>query len=71
MRAWPTRHGCPVGRLGNFEIINASDVLNDAVAYVIPDVHTEGEVRLGLHGQVRLDSSWPVGIYTPCCRVPE
>jgi hypothetical protein len=40
-------------------------MLNDAVAFVIPDVHAEGKVRLGFHGQVRLDSSWPAGIYTP------
>jgi len=25
---------------------------------VVPDVHAEGEVRLGFHGQVRLDLSW-------------
>jgi hypothetical protein len=69
MRCWPTRRGCSIGGLGNLEITNASDVLNDAGAYVIPDVHTEGAVRLGLHAQVPLDSSWPAGIYIPCCRV--
>jgi hypothetical protein len=36
-----------------------------AVAGVVPDVHAESKIRLGFHGQVRLDSSWPVGIYTP------
>jgi hypothetical protein len=46
-----------------------TNVLDDADACVIPDVHAEGKVRLGFHGQVRLDSSWPAGIYTLCCRV--
>src|SRR5262245_30139739 len=64
----PARYCCPVSCLGHLEIINASDVLDNAVATVIPDVHAEGEMRLGFHGQVRLDSSWPAGIYTPCCR---
>jgi hypothetical protein len=36
---------------------------------VFPDVHTEGKVGLGLHGQVRLDSSWPAGIYTLMLRM--
>jgi len=58
-RRWPTRHGCPTGRLCQLEVVHASDVLDDAVAGVVPDVHAEGEVRLGFHGQVRLDSSWP------------
>jgi hypothetical protein len=40
-------------------------VLDDAVASVVPDVHAEGEVRFGFHGQARLDSPWPVDIYTP------
>jgi len=42
-------------------IIEASDVLNDAVASGVPNIDAEGEVGLGLHGQVRLDSSWPAG----------
>jgi hypothetical protein len=33
------------------------------------NVLPEGEVRLGFHGQVRLDSSTPHTIYTPCCCV--
>jgi hypothetical protein len=39
-------------------------MLNDAVAFLILDVHAGGKVRHGFHGQVRLDSSWPAGIYT-------
>ena len=34
-------------------------MLNDAVAAVVPDIHAESEVRLGFHGQVPLDLSWP------------
>jgi bifunctional non-homologous end joining protein LigD len=63
-RRRPTRHGCPVGRFSHLEVIHASNVLDDAVASLVPDVHAEGEVRLGLHGQARLDSPWPAGIYT-------
>jgi bifunctional non-homologous end joining protein LigD len=63
-RRGPTGHGCPVGRFSYFEVIHASNVLDDAGAGLVPDVHTEGEVRLGLHGQARLDSPWPAGIYT-------
>jgi hypothetical protein len=33
---------------------HAGDVLDDAVACVVPDVHAKGEVRLDFHGQVRL-----------------
>jgi hypothetical protein len=43
---------------------------DDAVASVVPDVHAESEVRLGFHGQVRLDSSWPAGIYSLCLSRP-
>jgi hypothetical protein len=32
---------------------------------MVPDVHAEGEVRLGFHGQAQLDSPWP-GLYTLC-----
>ena len=59
----------PVGCLGHLKIVYTSDVLDDAVAGVVPDVHAESEVCLGFHGQVRLDSSWPADIYTPCCCV--
>jgi hypothetical protein len=52
----PTRHGCPVGRFSYLEVIHASNVLDDAGAGLVPDVHAEGEVRLGLNGQARLDS---------------
>jgi hypothetical protein len=44
-----------------------ADVLDDAVACIVPDVHAEGEVRLGFHGQAPLDLSWPAA--TPCCCV--
>ena len=58
------RHSARASSVG--EVVHASDVLDDAVAYVVPDVHAEGEVRLGFHGQAPLDLSWPAGIYTPC-----
>jgi hypothetical protein len=48
------------------EIGKVGDVLDNAVAGVVPDVHAEGKMRLGFHGQVRLDLSWPAGIYTAC-----
>jgi len=51
-------HGCPVGRLCHLEVVHTSDVLDDAVAGVVPDVHA-------VYGQVRLDSSWPAAIYSP------
>jgi hypothetical protein len=35
-------HGCPVGRICHLEVVHASDVLDDAFACVIPDVHAEG-----------------------------
>jgi len=33
------------------------------------DVDAKGEARFRLHGQVRLDSPWPAGIYSACCWV--
>jgi len=48
----PARHRRPVDRFGHLEIVGAGNVLDDAVASVVPDVHAEGEVRLGFHGQV-------------------
>jgi hypothetical protein len=59
----PTRHGRPVSRFRHLEVRHAGNVLDDAVASLVPDVHAESEVRLGLHGQARLDSPWPAGIY--------
>jgi hypothetical protein len=53
----------PVDRFGHLEIVGSGNVLDDAVASVVPDVHAEGEVRFGFHGQARLDSPWPVDIY--------
>src|SRR5262245_13836033 len=38
-------------------VVEASDVLNDAVASGVPNIDAEGEMRLGLHGQV--DSTRP------------
>src|SRR5258708_5439289 len=65
----PARHRRPVGCLCHLEVVDAGDVLHDAVAGVVPDVHAEGEVRFGFHGQARLDSPWPGTIYTLCCYV--
>jgi hypothetical protein len=48
----PTRHGRPVSRFHHREVIHASNVLDDGVASLVPDVHAKGEVGLGLHGQV-------------------
>ena len=39
-KATARRHG----RFGYLEIVHASDMLNDAVAAVVPDVHAKGEV---------------------------
>jgi hypothetical protein len=46
-----------VGRLGYFEVVHASDALNDAAAHVVPDVHAEGEMRLVFMG--KSDSTRP------------
>src|SRR5262249_36749798 len=42
-RRWPARHGCPVGCLGHIEVIDASDLLDDAVRGAIPDIHAESQ----------------------------
>jgi hypothetical protein len=47
-------------RDGQFEVGNARDVLDDAVACVVPDVHAEGEMRLGFHGQVHSTCPGPL-----------
>jgi hypothetical protein len=39
----------------------------DAAAGVIPDVYAEGKMRLGLHGQARLDSPAPHRYLCPSC----
>jgi len=44
-------------------------MLDEVVAGIVPNVDPEGKMRFGFHGQVRLDSSWPAGIYTLCCCV--
>jgi hypothetical protein len=67
-RPWPARYGCPISRFSNLEVVNASNVLDDAIACVVPDVDAEGEMRLGLHGQVRLDSPAWRGTYTAMLR---
>jgi len=55
---WPARDRRPVGRLRDLEVIDAGDVLDDAVRGAVSDIHVEGEVGRGLHrGQIRLD--WP------------
>ena len=58
VRRWPARDRRSVGRLRNLEVIDASDVLKDAVRGAVPDVHAEGEVSLGLHG-ASSDSTCP------------
>jgi ATP-dependent DNA ligase len=64
VRRWPACGRGPVGCFSHLEVIRASNVLDDAAASLVADVYAEGEVRLGLHGQARLDSPWPAGIYT-------
>src|SRR5262249_18522283 len=41
-------------------------MLHNTAAGVVPNVHAEGKVRLGFHGQVRLHSPWPGIVYKPC-----
>jgi hypothetical protein len=69
-RRWPARHSCPVPRLCYLEIVQANDVLDDIVACCVPDIDAErrNEIGPGLHGQVRLDSSWPAMLWR---RVPR
>jgi hypothetical protein len=50
-------------------IIQTSEMLDNLVAAAVPGIDPKGKMRLGFHGQVRLDSSWPIDIYTPCCCV--
>jgi hypothetical protein len=68
-RRWPAGDRRPVGRLRDLEVIDPSDVLDDAVRGAVPNIHAEGKVSLGLHGQVRPDWPAPRAIYTPCCCV--
>jgi len=42
-RRWPAQDGRPVGRFGYLEVVDASDVLDNAVACVVSDVHAEGK----------------------------
>jgi hypothetical protein len=41
------------------------------VAASVPDIDAKGEVGFGFHGQVRLDSSRPAGIYTAMLRLAQ
>src|SRR5262249_15626376 len=52
----------------NLEVVHASDLLDDVVRGVVPDVDAEGEVGLGFIGA---KSDWPAprAKYTPCCCV--
>src|SRR5262245_66025548 len=69
-RPWPAHDRRPVSRHRNLEVIDASDLLDDAVRGAVPDIHAEGRVALGLHRcQIRLDWPAPRAIYTPCCCV--
>ena len=43
-RPWPARNRCPVGRLRNLEVIDASDVLEDAVRGAVPDIHLNSDL---------------------------
>jgi hypothetical protein len=52
---WPARHCGPICRLGHLEVIHPSDVLNNAHAATVPNIDPKGKVRLGFHGQVRLE----------------
>jgi hypothetical protein len=47
----------------HLEVVHACDVLDDAVAGV-------ARMSTRFTDKSELDSSWPAGIYTPCCRVP-
>src|SRR5262249_6489234 len=65
-RLGPARNRCPIGRHRDLEVVHASDVLDNAVGCVVPNIDAEGKMRLGLHrGKFRLDLPWPVVIYTP------
>jgi hypothetical protein len=50
LRLRPSPDGAPIGRDRRLEIIDSSDVLNDAVTGIIPDIDAESEVGLRLHG---------------------
>jgi hypothetical protein len=36
----------------HLEVVHASNVLNDAVAVIVPDINAEGEMRLSVHARV-------------------
>ena len=50
LRLWPSSDGRPISCDGRFEIIHASDVLDDIVTGAIPNIDAECEVGLRLHG---------------------
>jgi hypothetical protein len=65
----PVLDRSPISGHGHGVIIEAGKVLDEVIAGVVPNVDPEGKIRLGFHGQVQLDSSWPDAIYRPCCCV--
>jgi hypothetical protein len=46
---WPARDCRPVGRLRDLDVIDASDVLKDAIRGAVPNIDAKGKVGLGLH----------------------
>jgi hypothetical protein len=63
-RRWPARDCRPVGRLRDLEVIDASDVLDDAVRRAVPDVDAKGEIRLGLMDKSDSTRPGPLVFYT-------
>ena len=53
LRLWPSSDGSPISCDCRFEIIHASDVLDDIVTDTIPNVDAKREVSLRLHGAPR------------------
>jgi hypothetical protein len=47
-RRRPARHGCPVRRLCDLEIVHTGDMLDDIAGVGVPDVHAEGYGRSGV-----------------------
>src|SRR5215467_953019 len=65
-RRWPARDRGLVGRLRDLKVIDASDVLKDAIRGAVPDIHAEGKVGLGLHTPSWRPSS-PSRTTPSCC----
>jgi hypothetical protein len=49
LRLWPSSDGRPIGCDRRFEIIDASDLLDDVVTGTIPNIDAKREVGLRLH----------------------